>query len=612
MNKEAQGEPTAIVKARVIGSRTAKTKDLLQSLTEEKKEKLPGNALPLPYDFTTLYTMFEYSSILRPCVDAYVTNIESFGHHFVPSLDLQEGKTDETDRLISDAIFYERAGFDSLSETIDADAELDDSLEPSDEDVEKRKKQLRRRARLEFVRSRSFFKHCTPGSSFVALRRKSRQDLEVLGNAWWEVARNKMGEIAHFYYTKPFNIRLLPKDEGYTPVSEVERTTDISWRNVTVPRRLRGFIQLQGTKDPTYFKAFGDPRYVSRTSGVAYETLEKMLEEEPEAQPATELIHFRIFSPASDYGIPRWVANGPAILGSRELDEVNLGYFKNNTVPPLALLCSGGRLGTSAATKIEEFVDEHLKGRDGIHRILVLEAQGQKNAVGDSSRSVPRLQFVPLRDVQQTDALFQNYDRQNEAKVARSFRLPRMLRGDESANTKATAWASLRFAEEQVFEPEREEFDDMMNRDLLPKLHIMFWLFRSNAPVTRDPERMTIMVRDLVKVGVLLPREGRELLRDIFNRHFVEISEDWTNQPLPLTLAQLGSKNSGGSDDDDEESSTPHGQHPDQTTPPVRPAASSAGDDARAAPTTTEAVSRRAGTPIKALGGPTDTDTDTD
>jgi polyhydroxyalkanoate synthesis regulator phasin len=66
---------------------------------------------------------------------------------------------------------------------------------------------------------------------------------------------------------------------------------------------------------------------------------------------------------------------------------------------------------------------------------------------------------------------------------------------------------------------------------------IRFWRFRSQTPVTRDPERMTEMVEKLVRVGVLTPEEGRLLAGDIFNREFRKIGDDWTKRPITLTLA---------------------------------------------------------------------------
>ena len=68
---------------------------------------------------------------------------------------------------------------------------------------------------------------------------------------------------------------------------------------------------------------------------------------------------------------------------------------------------------------------------------------------------------------------------------------------------------------------------------------IRFWRFRSQTPVTRDPERMTEMVEKLVRVGVLTPEEGRALAGDIFNREFRKIGDDWTKRPITLTLAGI-------------------------------------------------------------------------
>ena len=130
------------------------------------------------------------------------------------------------------------------------------------------------------------------------------------------------------------------------------------------------------------------------------------------------------------------------------------------------------------------------------------------------------------------------YDERNIDKVGGAFRLPRLLRGESKDFNRATAESALRFAEEQVFQPERDEFDDLINRKLLTDMGIRLWRFRSQTPVTRDPERMSVMVERLVRVGVLTPEEGRTLAGDIFNRELRKIGDDWTKRPLTLTLRE--------------------------------------------------------------------------
>jgi PBSX family phage portal protein len=521
-----------VVKADVLeGSRVDITSIVEMVFNDERR--LPGGALSPPYDFVKLYRIYESSSWLRPCVEAYLTNIDSFGHHFMPAIDLSSKL--EADTRVRDAIFYERV----LAQR-DNKISADKVIEPTDAEVEERKTGLQRVARLEYARLRAFFNYVCPQFSFVELRRRTRQDLEVTGNAFWEITRNRLKELANIYYVKPLFIRLMPEGEADVEIVEKIKVTDISWMEVKRFRRFRKYMLIRKKSKPVYFKEYGDPRVMSRQTGAFYASEEDMLKKERNALPGTELVHFNIPTPADDYGVPRWISNLPAVLGSRELDEVNLNYFHNNVVPPLALLCSGGRFGKGVAQRIEEYIDEHLKGKKGIHRILVIEAESQKGSGGDAMpRQVPKIQFVPLRETQLQDALFQDYDKANEMKIAQSFRLPRLLRGDDQHINRATAIASLKFAEEQVFEPERHSFDVWMDRHIMAELGITFWTFRSNSPLVRDPEATAMMIERLMKVGVLLPSEARQLAADIFNRAFAVVSEEWSNRPLPLLLAQL-------------------------------------------------------------------------
>jgi capsid portal protein len=64
------------------------------------------------------------------------------------------------------------------------------------------------------------------------------------------------------------------------------------------------------------------------------------------------------------------------VLGSRQMEEVNYLYFENKSVPPLALLVSGGRLADASVPRIQRFIEENIKGKNNFHSILILEAEG--------------------------------------------------------------------------------------------------------------------------------------------------------------------------------------------------------------------------------------------
>jgi PBSX family phage portal protein len=524
--KQADESLQTILKAVVVGARSQDPasrpggEDLSTAFTS-------AGALEPPYDPEALCLLMEHSNSLRQNVDAYATNIDGFGHRMDPAIDFE---SEDADSRVEDCIYLERAAAQERGEVLSTAPP-----KPTSEEIAHRRTELKRLARIERAKLESFFDFCCFDHSFVDLRRRTRQDLEVTGNAFWEVLRDGRGDIARLVYVPSYTVRLLPLDLEPVEIEDRVRISPVTTETVSARRRLRRYVQIQGA-ERVYFKSLGDPRVVSRRTGRVFDSAESLLKAEPTDAPATELIHFAIHSPRSPYGVPRWVGNLLAVLGSRQMEEVNYLYFENKSVPPLALLVSGGRLSEASIPRIERFIEENLKGKKNFHKILILEAESGAKA-GDQARA--KIELRPLTDAQQQDALFQVYDERNIDKVGSSFRLPKLLRGESKDFNRATAESALRFAEDQVFQPERDEFDFLMNRRLLADMDIRFWRFRSQTPVTRDPERMTQMVEKLVRVGVLTPEEGRTLAGDIFNREFRRIGDDWTKRPITLTLAGI-------------------------------------------------------------------------
>ena len=522
---QAHARLQAILKAVIVG------RDVLDQASVEAGEaagvfQLAG-ALEPPYDPETLCLLVEHSHALRQNLDAYAVNIDGFGHRFEPAIDFE---AEDAERRVADAIFLERVAAQERGEFAEGV-----SLQPTDDEVAARKQDLVHLARIERARLQAFFDFCCFDQSFVDLRRRTRQDLETTGNTYWEVLRDGRGQLARLVYVPSHTVRLMPLDAQPIEVVDRVQVSPVSFDLVPARRRLRRFVQVQGNEQ-VFFKAFADPRVLSKRSGKVFPSVEALRRADPDDGPATELLHFAIQSPRSPYGVPRWVGALLAVLGSRQMEEVNYLYFENKSVPPLALLISGGRLSESSVPRIERFIEENLKGKANFHKILILEAEGGSHT-SDAARA--RIELRPLTDAQQQDALFQQYDERNIDKVGSSFRLPRLLRGDSRDFNRAVADAQLRFAEDQVFQPERDEFDHVLNKRLLGDLGIRFWRFRSQTPVTRDPERMTDMVEKLVRVGVLTPEEGRQLASDIFNREFATLTADWVKRPITLTLAGI-------------------------------------------------------------------------
>jgi len=393
-----------------------------------------------PYSPDHLCKLFEHSASLRQNVDAYMTNIDGFGHTFDPVIQLKEAAGRD---MVRDAIFierYEAAHSGSVRQpggpvtpTPGTPAKpTPEVLMPTDEDIEARIEQLRAQMRMERARVESFFSYCVAEESFTSLRRRTRQDIEVTGNGYWEVIRNGVGEISQFVHIPSRSMRVTSKKAHSVEVPQLVRFGSLAHRKETFRRKFRRYLQTGGDH-PIWFKEFGDPQILSSKTGKSYDSVPALEAAEVGVPEATEVFHFKIHAlTTSAYGVPRWIGNLLSVLGSRAAEEVNLAYFDNKAIPPMAILVSGGRLGEESVKRIEDFVEIQIKGRKNFHKILVIEAETTQGAIGLGSENAGhmRVEIKTLTDAQLKDGLFLAYDSANMDKVGMGFRLPRLLRGD--------------------------------------------------------------------------------------------------------------------------------------------------------------------------------------
>ncbi len=479
----------------------------------------------------SLVNLFDRSNSLRPNVDAYMVNIEGFGHRLEPVIDIEND--DDADEKIADALILEKMFKGEEAPVV------------TETEVAAARILIVAAARIERMQLEMFFAQPTATLTMVELRSRLRQDLEVTGNAYLEVIRNRAGQISLLEHAQSITMRLRQLDDSV--VSNVKRRVSaITVSDVEMPRRWRMFAQrLTHTRSTkgwaiTYFKELGDPRAVSAESGRAYPTVQHLKAAESRARVATEMLHFKIPHPRYAYGMPRWIGALMAILGSRSSEEVNASYFDSKTIPPGFLLVSGGTLAAKSKTRIESYLKEHVQGREKFWSIIVIEAEGKTMPSNPNARP-PRvqIQWVPMTQDQPQDALFQNYEERNTEKVGNQFRLPKLLRGDAKDFNRSTADASLRYAEQQVFQPERERVDSMINNVLFPHMGVRYWSFVSNSPVTRDPVELSEILEKLRKV--MTPTEQRRVIGDILNTDLPELEEAWAQVPLEvLTLQAQG------------------------------------------------------------------------
>jgi capsid portal protein len=238
-----------VLKAVVIGAHAERRASL--QVGDEGEAAFAG-ALEPPYDAEALCMLFEHANSLRQSIDAYATNIDGFGHRFEPAIDLD---APDARQRVADSLYLERIAARDRGEL-----EARTTLQSGEEEAGSRLDELQRLSRIERARLEAFFDFCCFDHSFVDLRRCTRQDLEVTGNAFWKVLRNARCEVARLVYAPSHSVRLLPLDKAPTEVTERMRVSAVSYEAVTTRRWLRRYVQLSGTS-AVYFKpTFGRSR----------------------------------------------------------------------------------------------------------------------------------------------------------------------------------------------------------------------------------------------------------------------------------------------------------------------------------------------------------------
>ncbi len=410
-----------------------------------------------PFNPNTLKALCTRNNLLQQCVHAMEVNVDGTGHTIEP-ITVTKKPPKEPKQLPPVEPPPPPAPSGAKPEPGKSQIKKDD--EGEDDNPDKKK-------------AEAFFKEPYPGMSMVTLRRKLRVDLEQTGCGYLEALRNAAGELVFLRHVEASTVRMLKLDAP-VPV-EVKMARDGQEEQLfTLQMRERRFVQIIG-QNKLYFREFGSSRQISNKTGKWAEKGKTL----PVEELGTELLQFVVDNDnATPYGVPRWINNLPSVLGSRKAEEYNLDFFDSGGLPPAMILIAGGAM----TTPVKEQVLAHMSGRGkNKHRAAVVEVQSASGGIeGAGKVSVTVEKFG---DSRMGDALFHKYDQATEERVRVSFRLPPLFVGRSGDYSFATAMVSYMIAEEQVFAPERKEFDEIMNSKILPALGVKDYKFVSK-PIT--------------------------------------------------------------------------------------------------------------------------------
>lgn len=435
-------------------------------------------ALKPPYNFNSLIKLPKENSYLLSCINAMVTNVAGHGY----------------------SLAY--IGPDGKEESKEAKAEA--------------------------IKLKSFLDFPNESKSLIESLLMEKTDKETIGNGYLEVGRDEDGQVAMVAHIPGHTIRRTVSDRDFTTYT-VRLMRDGKPVNITMRKRFCRYIQIVNGNQ-IFFKEFGDPRQISVLTGEVKTGLK------PEEQ-ANEIIVDAYYNPGDAYGLPQWIGQLPSILGSRESEMSNLDFFKENTIPALVVMVSGGAVTQASIDHIEQTLTA-ARGRDNQNRIVVIEtAPDPRMASAEGAMQAPKLDIKPLVGERQNEGLFLDYDKSAGDKIRSAFRLPPIFVGATGDYTFATAKTAFEVAESQVFGPERRATDDMVNNLILAGFKPEYWAFRLQPARISDPEEVTNALAVFDGMGAMTPNTAIQMANQYFDLNIPKIQEEWGNWPFAIVQA---------------------------------------------------------------------------
>ena len=480
IEKVVVGQREMVVKAHIFGKTDLRSLSTGQSQIVDPFSDMyaADKILRPPYNPQSLAQVSEISPSLSQCVSAMITNVGGFGWELIPAPHVS----------VADEL-------------------------PKEAEVEKQKVD-------------NLFNYCNRQENFTILRKDVRLDYDLIGMGYMEVVRNRANEIAELHRLPSYLTRLTIRDGELTEFKQPIRNAHGKFEEIVRRDRFRRIVQVIDANKKVYFKEFGDPRMIDADTGELNPSTKN---------PANEVIVFSQPCAYGVYGLPVWLPDLMGILGARKAETVNYMFFDNKTIPPMVVTVSGGSLTKGTVDKLTELFEKEIKGLDNFHQALIIEAT-PTDMGGDmpgEKMSPVRIHVQPLTQFIAKDGQFLNYLAAVDGSVGASFRLPPIYRGKSKDYTRATAMESARVGEEQVFVPERRQFDYIINTTILADMKINYWNFRSLGAKTADHAaivRSMGAVKEGATVGAI-----QEAVAEMRGIPVGEISEELKD----MTLAEL-------------------------------------------------------------------------
>ena len=319
---------------------------------------------------------------------------------------------------------------------------------------------------------RSRFEGLAPESTLMETLRQVVIHLNLLGNGYLELARDREDRPCALWWCPATDLRRLKDGSGYLQVSGGCSTEFNAYAPSAETRR--------------------DLKKIGRWRSDAH-----------------EIVHLKLPNPRSrDYGLPPAYTVAKDILADAACKDSNIALFQNGLCPDYAVVVRGGTLSEETAATVREYLQEAHRGPSKHHGFLVLEA------ASGAGGATPEIDLVPIQG-KLSDMQWAKFRQLNIESKVRAFRVPMSKAGINQFGRLGEA--SSRGEDDtfkyQVVEPQQTMIEHMFTRMLRLDFEATDLRFRFKELDPRD-EWSRAQTASLLAGGraVLTVNEARALL----------------------------------------------------------------------------------------------------
>ena len=380
---------------------------------------------------------------------------------------------------------------------------------------------------------------------------------ETYGIAYMEVIRNAKGEVSQLDF--------INETASVTKTKQMEPYQDIEYYHhgeiLTRKKKFRKYRQVIGNKC-VYYKEFGDPRIMDKTTGEYLKEKEKL----EIGKQANEIIEYAIGT--APYGLVRWIGQILSVDGCRRAENLNNNYFRKGRHTPLAIIVENGTLSDESYQKLQEYMN-NIEGENGQHSFLLLEMESTVDKAAFESEEKPHVVLKDLGSILQKDELFQDYMDNTRRKVQSAFQLPDLYVAYTTDFNRATAQTAQEITEQQVFQPERESLAWFLNNRILNGYQFKYVEAYFKTPNISNPDDLYKLMTIANAAGGLTPNKSKELLYESLGETSEDYEGDWGNIPMALISRMTGTQMPAGQVESLEAPAAPGAQQDDVTEDPM-------------------------------------------